>query len=68
MFWIIVVIVIIIIGIGGSTLPSNGGPNGSGCDRCKNLPSYWRSLTTSQMVWMSVYTFWLWIDCKFKGC
>lgn len=69
MFWAIVaVIVVIAVGIGGATLPANGGPNGSGCDRCKNLPSYWRSLNIFQMLWMSVYLFWIWLECKMKGC
>ena len=69
MFGIIVaIIVIILLGIGGAAAPSNGGPNGTGCDRCKELPPYWRSLSFMQRWWMGVYFGWLWLECKIKGC
>ncbi len=71
MFWtivIIVVLVIVAVGIGGATFPANGGPSGSGCDRCKQLPPYWRSLSLIKKAWMSPYIFWLLIDCKLRNC
>ena len=68
MFWVIAVIVILVLGVGGAAFPANGGPNGSGCDRCKELPFYWRSLKWYQMIWMGVYMFFLWLNCKAMGC
>lgn len=68
MFWVVVALIAVIVwAIGGATAPSNGGPGGSGCDRCKLLPPYWRSLSIGQKLWMGAFIAWLFIDCKIKG-